>query len=161
MKKLFTTVIVFLTLFQGLAQAQKDSMRWKTYLGAETNVSFTYGNVTGGVFASTGLQINKYVYVGAGIRPFYTGRAYIVNTSGYWEDSWRTNKAIMIPFFGDIRGFLPIPGSVITPYIEALGGYSLGISMENSDYRGKIKSFPFGEAFLGVEVKHIAVGLGA
>lgn len=163
MKKLFTPVIVLLTLFQGLAQAQKGSMEWKTYLGAETKLSFMLGSVydvTGGVFVSTGLKFNKYIYAGAGTRPYYTRRAYIVNTSGYWEDSWRTNKAIMIPFFADVRGFLPIPGSIITPFLEVLGGYAFGISLDNSDYRGKIQSCPFGEAFLGFEVKHFTLGLG-
>ena len=79
-------------------------------------LDFGYGIAVGdvpqdliGVSTVHGCEINKYLFVGAGV-----GANYLYNYS-----------LINLPIFADVRAFLPIKGSKFTPFVDVRAGYSL------------------------------------
>ena len=79
-------------------------------------IDFGYGIAAGdvpqdliGVSTVHGCEINKYLFVGAGV-----GANYLYNYS-----------LINVPIFADVRASLPIKGSKFTPFVDVRAGYSL------------------------------------
>ena len=94
----------------GATSGNSDKARYKGI------IDFGYGIAAGdvpqdliGVSTVHGCEINKYLFVGAGV-----GANYLYNYS-----------FINLPIFADVRASLPIKGSKFTPFVDVRAGYSL------------------------------------
>lgn len=101
---------------------------------------YTAGNNNCGRFEFTpalGYRINSYLFLGAGAGLNY----------------YTTSDVLMLPMYGDIRGFLPLESS-IHPYLDIKPGYSFHLS-KNTTTNGFYINFT-----AGIEISHFTVGIG-
>lgn len=79
------------------------------YLGGNDGVYYGWNDNGIGISTTHGYQINKHVFVGAGVGVQYHGMQYF-------------ESGVSVPFYADFR--FDIGNSSVTPFIEAKAGYS-------------------------------------